>query len=271
MSIRIHRRRGAGWTQIANEVLRDPSLSLKAKGLLGQLISHEDGWQLSLKYAETECSDGRYAIRSAITELEEAGYVRREPTKGADGLFLGWDFHVFDYPKYAGTASADISTVRKSVSPVVGKSDNQTRKKNPLDEEPQELEEPQRLSAESDFDRFWKAYPKKTKKAGAERKFDVARRHAHVEALIEGAQRYRDDPNREAAFTMDPTTWLNNGCWDDPPLPSRPRRDERGQWGRAAELAAEAMQEGEGINGQGSSEDDARAHHRQLPESATLA
>jgi hypothetical protein len=40
-------------------------------------------------------------------------------------------------------------------------------------------------------------------------------------AILAGAQRYRDDPNREEGFTAHPTTWLNRAGWDDPPIPSR--------------------------------------------------
>jgi DNA-binding MarR family transcriptional regulator len=87
------------------------------------------------------------------------------------------------------------------------------------------------------FEKFWKLYPRKVEKQGARRRFEaIIQRGVDPELLIAGARRYRDDPNREQAFTKHPTTWLNNGCWDDEPLPPRlGRRD------RAAEIMGDAV------------------------------
>lgn len=76
------------------------------------------------------------------------------------------------------------------------------------------------LAAE-DFADFWDAYPRKEGKIKAESAFRSALRRASAEQIIDGARRYRDDPNREQAYTAHATTWLNRGGWDDAPLPSR--------------------------------------------------
>jgi hypothetical protein len=39
-----------------------------------------------------------------------------------------------------------------------------------------------------------------------------------------GLKRYRDDPNREDAFTKNPSTWLNADAWENGPLPARGRK-----------------------------------------------
>jgi hypothetical protein len=77
------------------------------------------------------------------------------------------------------------------------------------------------------FDEFWAIYPRKASKARARIAWAKAQRHASPEAIIAGAERYRDDPNREDAYTAHATTWLNGERWDDPPLPSRHNRSER--------------------------------------------
>ncbi|ADG96532.1 hypothetical protein Srot_0039 [Segniliparus rotundus DSM 44985] len=78
---------------------------------------------------------------------------------------------------------------------------------------------PAELRAE--FAAFWTVYPRKSGKAKAEKAFERARRKTTVEAMTEAAGRYRDDPNREAGFTKEAATWLNQECWNDPPLPPR--------------------------------------------------
>jgi hypothetical protein len=74
---------------------------------------------------------------------------------------------------------------------------------------------------------FWKTYPRRDDKGHARRAWLKATRKATAAAIIEGAARYRDDPNREAAFTALPATWLNGERWQDGPLPPREGRSDR--------------------------------------------
>ena len=41
------------------------------------------------------------------------------------------------------------------------------------------------------------------------------------EIIIEGADRYSKDPNRDPSFTAHPATWLNGDRWLDSPLPQK--------------------------------------------------
>ncbi len=97
MTIRIHRSDQAGWTRLANEVLRDANLTLRAKGLLVQLLSHEDGWQQSLAYAEKQCADGQQSVRTAFRELIDGGYATRTRKKNPNGRFR-WEYDVYEAP-----------------------------------------------------------------------------------------------------------------------------------------------------------------------------
>jgi len=76
------------------------------------------------------------------------------------------------------------------------------------------------------FLEFWKVYPLRRDKRKAEKAWRnaVARLGANADAraaLIAGAIRYRDDPNRLAEFTKYAEGWLNGDGWEDEPLPSR--------------------------------------------------
>ena len=70
------------------------------------------------------------------------------------------------------------------------------------------------------FDKFWSVYPKKADKPLALRSFTKALGRATLDIIIAGAERYRDDPNREPCFTKNPSTWLNADAWENAPLPS---------------------------------------------------
>jgi hypothetical protein len=77
------------------------------------------------------------------------------------------------------------------------------------------------------FDEFYKIYPKRADPALAKRSFESALKRATFETILQGAQRYRDDPNREQAFTKNPSTWLNADAWENDPLPPRITRKTR--------------------------------------------
>ena len=81
------------YTVIDNAIFMDSTLSLKAKGLLCQMLSRPDGWNFSAEGLATLSKDGKASVMSALTELEEAGYLRREQVK-VDGKYAGVEYIV---------------------------------------------------------------------------------------------------------------------------------------------------------------------------------
>ena len=79
------------------------------------------------------------------------------------------------------------------------------------------------VTGETPFDAFWSVYPLKVKKAAAKKAFAKALKTTTAKQIIAGAVFYRDDPNRTPAYTAHPSSWLNDGRWDDDPLPARGR------------------------------------------------
>lgn len=76
------------------------------------------------------------------------------------------------------------------------------------------------------FEVFWEAYPHKVDKARARKAFAKVDAKK-LELVVEGAQRFADDPNLPAkAYIPYPATWLNNERWEDGPLPARSKRGE---------------------------------------------
>lgn len=73
----------------------------------------------------------------------------------------------------------------------------------------------------ADFETFWQRYPRKTDKGAARKAFAAAVKKAPAARIIAGATAYRDDPNRDDAYTKHASTWLNAEAWDNPPLPAR--------------------------------------------------
>jgi hypothetical protein len=91
-----------------------------------------------------------------------------------------------------------------------------------------------KASNPSGFELFWNLYPRKVGKPKARSAFEHATRTVPEQNIIDGAKRYRDDPNRSDEFTAHPTTWLNRAGWDDDPLPPRGKGNDGGPtpWNR---------------------------------------
>lgn len=98
------------YTVIANDWLRDASLSWKAKGLLAYLVSHAAGYDLSHAQIVGDGRDGRDGVTAGLRELETAGYLRRTQARdpetgrvgeGVDYLLLDPDSPSTDNPETA--------------------------------------------------------------------------------------------------------------------------------------------------------------------------
>ncbi len=66
------------------------------------------------------------------------------------------------------------------------------------------------------FDEFWKAYPRKTGKDAARKSYAQAlKRGADPEAILAGLKRTQWDTREAGRFIAHPSTWLNQGRWQD--------------------------------------------------------
>lgn len=86
------------YTVMSNHHLRDLNLSLKAKGLLSQMLSLPENWDYTLSGLCTINRESRDAIRSAINELEQAGYIERRQTTDSRGRFSSNEYVIHELP-----------------------------------------------------------------------------------------------------------------------------------------------------------------------------
>ena len=92
--IRGHHSFDDHFAQIPNAWLRDSRLSLKAIGLLAQIMSHTPGWNMSIRALARANGTGQDTIKTAIMELEKHGYLTRseKQKQNDDGTFADYDF-----------------------------------------------------------------------------------------------------------------------------------------------------------------------------------
>lgn len=84
------------FTQIPNEWVRDERLSLKARGLLTMLMSHDEGYTVTYKSLAATNKEGLAAIETAVRELKEQGYLDVVKSRGRNGRIEGWIWELTD-------------------------------------------------------------------------------------------------------------------------------------------------------------------------------
>ena len=87
------------YTTISNRHFKDKSISLKAKGLLSQMLSLPEDWDYTLSGLAHINKEGVDAVRTAIIELEQNGYIIRRQSRNADGKMGASEYHIYEVPQ----------------------------------------------------------------------------------------------------------------------------------------------------------------------------
>ena len=87
-----------GYTVMSNHHLRNHTLSLKAKGLLSQMLSLPDDWDYTLQGLAQINKESIDAIREAVRELERAGYIKRSRERDGRGCLRGTVYTIYEQP-----------------------------------------------------------------------------------------------------------------------------------------------------------------------------
>lgn len=86
------------YTVMSNYHLRDKQLSLKAKGLLSQMLSLPDDWDYTVDGLEYINQEGKNSIQSALKELEQTRYLVRTRVQDEKGRF-GYVYDIYENPQ----------------------------------------------------------------------------------------------------------------------------------------------------------------------------
>lgn len=95
------------FTPIDRRTINDRQLSFRARGVLHFLLDKPEGWKADSELLTVHTTEGRDAIRSALRELEEFGYlVRRKWRDSSTGQWVS-EHIVYERPSDAEEASDD--------------------------------------------------------------------------------------------------------------------------------------------------------------------
>lgn len=97
------------YTVMSNYHLKEKNMSLKAKGLLSMMLSLPDDWDYSLAGLIAICKENETAVRSALKELKDFGYLRVNkmmPNETKTGR-IEYIYNVFEKPQKNETSKVE--------------------------------------------------------------------------------------------------------------------------------------------------------------------
>lgn len=95
---------------MSNRHFREKQMSLKAKGLLSEMLSLPDDWDYSIAGLAAINKESVTSIKSALTELQDFGYLIIEkiyPDKSSSGR-IEYIYNVYEYPQNKVTDNQPI-------------------------------------------------------------------------------------------------------------------------------------------------------------------
>jgi len=155
--IRAHHVFDDQFAQIPNEWLRDSRLSLKAIGLLAQIMSHRPGWSMSIRSLANANKSGRDSIASALKELVDAGYLIRTQDRDDSNRWAEATYTTAN-PNHDEVAEKPLTEKPLTGKPLTGNS--ATKNTIHKEQQPKEKQKKELSFDDVEFEMFWKMYPR---------------------------------------------------------------------------------------------------------------
>ena len=226
---------------MSNYHLDDNRLSLKAIGLLSKILRLPEDWDYTVAGLSHICKEGKDAIRSALEELEAAGYIERRQTHAADGSFAGNEYIVHELPQevenpplsgFPSTANpstgnpltenptepnTNIPSTNKPIPPKAPKRGQQRRKPKKAPDW-----EPERFAA------FWAYYPRGESKQQAIAAWDKLQPSSElIDEMARALKRQMQTDEWQRGIGIPyASTWLNQRRWEDEQREPQPPAEE---------------------------------------------
>lgn len=216
--IRINKTRD--YTIMSNHHLRNERLSLKAKGLLSEMLSLPNDWDYSIAGLVAKNKESKTAIQNILKELEDNGYLVRTRVQNDKGRF-DYVYDIYEHP-----LGEKPQTEKRVTENPCTENQPQLNTNIQITKELNTNKEIKKLNKEilqEEFERLWKEYPKKQGKENALKAYIKARSKEPIDKLneytvLEGIKRYTEyiKANKiEPQFIKQGSTWFNQKCWED--------------------------------------------------------
>lgn len=208
----LRKEKRGNYTVIDNAIFKDSSLSMKAIGLLCVMLSLPDWWNYSIAGLVGIVNDGESAVRSALKELEEAGYFRREKVR-ENGKIVRIEYVISEYKNCEKplVENPQLENLVVENRPQLNTKESNTKELTT-----------KRISIseyEKEFDALWELYPRKQGKKKALEHYIKARKdgttYEEVEQGIFAYARLCRVEQREDRYIKHASTFFSQRAWLD--------------------------------------------------------
>lgn len=209
------------FAQIPNKLLNDCTISWKAKGLYAYLYSKPDDWNFSAKRIHDDATDGYKATYSGILELEKGGYISRQKHANGRTTYHLWEDTDEEKP------SADYSHQAEKPGGGFGYQPKRLLAKTATisNKEVKVIKSNSNKDINHQFEKFWKAYPRKVAKKTALRAWTKLNPDQNLfNDIIGGLEDYKKTQAWQkdgGSFIPHPTTFLNQERYYDEIVPQK--------------------------------------------------
>lgn len=201
------------YTVMSNYHFKDKSLSLKAKGLLSQMLSLPNDWDYTISGLCAINKENEAAIKSALRELKQFGYLKitkKMPNETASGR-IEYIYDIYECP-IQEVEKQGVENLQVEIQGVENQGQLNINKSNT-----------KKLNTNnkylSEFENLWKEYPRKQGKDKALKAYVKYRLNGgEVEKVKQGIERYKRyiEANKiEQRYIKHGSTWFAGQCWDD--------------------------------------------------------
>jgi hypothetical protein len=192
---------------VPNELLNNKDLTFKAKGIYAYIQSKPTNWDFSAERISGQTKEGLTSVRTALIELEKAGYLIRTQSRNNKGhLVYSYqlsdskiddkeeiptsDYPTLDYP------TLDFPTL-----------DNLTLYSN------KEYSNKELSKKDDRFEQFWEMYGKKVGKDSTKKQWTKLKEDDKEAILLAVPLYTRARP--ESMYRKDPERYLKHRVWED--------------------------------------------------------
>lgn len=261
--VRLIKKDNGNFTNTSNQLIRDESLTWKARGIFNYLWSQANEWQFYVSEVAQHSKDGENALQTGLQELEEHGYLKRTNRHSKKGKFDGLDWILDDMGSLnrqaENTVDGEIQkkTPKKAEKPsdvkTAGREKRRTenrrlRNNNNKNYQYKEISKESNKAndqlLEEHFEKIWAKYPRKQGKKDALRHYKAwikaSTKHTD-EYLLDKLEKYKaylKANNTELRYVQKGSTWFNGSFDDDWSI--KPNRNYN-NYSQPAELPPEAF------------------------------
>lgn len=210
----------ANYTVMSNYHFKDKRISLKAKGLLSQMLSLPPTWDYTIAGLVAINMENETAVKSALRELKNNGYLvitKKMPNETESGR-IEYIYDIYEQPfEVLKAEKQGVENLPVEFQTIENQGQLNTKELNTYNK----INNNKTLiiQFDSEFEELWKKYPKKAGKEMAKKAYIKARKdHIEKETIEAGLDKYINylkETQTEERFIKNGSTWFNQHCWND--------------------------------------------------------